>query len=136
MIQKALTLLLFTMTVVAQEADSLSAKTPGQAVKRALLFPGGGQFYNGQPIKGGLLIGAAFASGLLYIDFANKYKNYDGNDGTQKATYLKQRNKYGWWIGFVYIYGLLDAIVEAHLHPFNDIMNEDLEKPIQKEEEK
>ena len=136
MIQKAITLLLFTMTVVAQEADSLSAKTHGQAVKRALLFPGGGQFYNGQPIKGGLLIGAALASGLLYIDFANKYKNYDGNDVTQKATYLKQRNKYGWWIGFVYIYGLLDAIVEAHLHPFNDIMNEDLEKLNQKEEEK
>jgi hypothetical protein len=68
--------------------------------------------------------------------FANKYNNYDGNDVTQKVTYLKQRNKYGWWIGFVYIYGLLDAIVEAHLHPFNDIMNEDLEKPNQKEEEK
>ena len=36
--------------------------------------------------------------------------------------------KYGWWVGFVYIYGLLDAIVEAHLHPFRDVMNEDIEK--------
>ena len=27
------------------------------------------------------------------------------------------------------LYGLLDAIVEAHLHPFKEVMNEDLEQP-------
>ena len=67
--------------------------------------------------------------GFLYLDNANKYNSYNGIDMSEKANYLKLRNKYGWWVGFVYIYGLLDAIVEAHLHPFNEIMNEDLEKP-------
>ena len=40
--------------------------------------------------------------------------------------YLEKRNKYVWWIGFIYIYGLIDAIVDAHLHPFEDVMAEEL----------
>lgn len=114
--------------LIGQVADSTQQKSPAQAVKRALLYPGSGQFYNGQPVKGTLLIGVAIGAGFLYIDNANKYSSYTGEDPSQKAQYLKLRNKYGWWIGFVYIYGLLDAIVEAHLHPFNDVMSEDLEQ--------
>jgi len=123
---KFLILLFLTTIVIAQDVDSLSAKTPKMAVKRALMFPGGGQFYNNQPVKGGLMIGAALAAGFLYLDNANKYQSYNGNNATEKTSYLKRRNKYGWWIGFVYIYGLLDAVVEAHLHPIHDIMSEDL----------
>ena len=91
-------------------------------------MPGGGQFYNGQKLKGGLLISGALVFGFLYADYSKKYSDYSGDDTLEKARYLKLRNKYGWWVGFVYIYGLLDAIVEAHLHPFNKVMNEDLEK--------
>ena len=74
------------------------------------------------------MLGAAVGAGFLYLDNANKYNSYNGIDMSEKANYLKLRNKYGWWVGFVYIYGLLDAIVEAHLHPFRDVMNEDIEK--------
>ena len=70
-----------------------------------------------------------FCTDLFYADNANNYDNYSGTDSAIKQGYLEQRNKYGWWIGFVYIYGLLDAIVEAHLHPFKEVMNEDLEQP-------
>lgn len=98
-------------------------------MKRALMFPGGGQFYNGETIKGALLVGITIGSAYFYADNANKYDNYSGTDSVIKQDYLEQRNKYGWWIGFVYIYGLLDAIVEAHLHPFKEVMNEDLEQP-------
>ena len=94
-----------------------------------MLFPGGGQFYNGQNVKGIILVGAALGAGFLYISNANEYMNYGGSNASEKAKYLKLRNKYGWWIGFVYIYGLLDAIVEAHLHPFKEVMAEDLEQP-------
>ena len=93
-----------------------------------MLFPGGGQFYNEQPVKGMLLAGAAIGSAFLYVDNANRYSDYSGNEPSQKAEYLKLRNKYGWWLGLVYIYGLLDAIVEAHLHPFKAVMSEDLEQ--------
>ena len=114
---------------MGQTPDSTLQKSPVQAVKRALLFPGGGQFYNDQNVKGILLVGAALGAGFLYISNANEYMNYGGSNASEKAKYLKLRNKYGWWIGFVYIYGLLDAIVEAHLHPFKEVMAEDLEQP-------
>jgi hypothetical protein len=114
--------------LIAQESDSTLQKSPSKAASRALLFPGGGQFYNDQKIKGILLLGAALGAGFLYIESSSKYKNYEGIDMSEKAKYLKLRNKYGWWVGFVYIYGLLDAIVEAHLHPFRDVMSEDIEK--------
>ena len=114
--------------LLGQETDSTSQKSPVKAVKRALLLPGGGQFYNGQKVKGILLLSSGIGAGLLYFDNANNYKNYNGIDASKKASYLKSRNKYGWWVGFVYIYGLLDAIVEAHLHPFKDVMSEDLEE--------
>ena len=116
------------MPLLGQESDSTLQKSPSKAVSKALLFPGGGQFYNDQKIKGSVLLGAAVGAGFLYLDNANKYNSYNGIDMSEKANYLKLRNKYGWWVGFVYIYGLLDAIVEAHLHPFRDVMNEDIEK--------
>ena len=116
------------MPLLGQESDSTLQKSPSKAVSKALLFPGGGQFYNDQKIKGIFLLGAAVGAGFLYLDNANKYNSYNGIDMSEKANYLKLRNKYGWWVGFVYIYGLLDAIVEAHLHPFRDVMNEDIEK--------
>ncbi len=123
-------LFLIAFSIVSgQEQDSTQYKTPSEAVKRALLFPGGGQFYNDQPFKGSLLVAGAIGSAFLYLDNSNKYSNFSGEDLSQKGEYLKLRNKYGWWIGIVYIYGLLDAIVEAHLHPFNDVMSEDLEQP-------
>ena len=61
---------------------------------------------------------------------ADLYNNYDEQDNSKfnlpKYRYLEKRNKYVWWIGFVYIYGLIDAIVDAHLHQFDNIMNEDI----------
>ena len=122
-------ILLMMGTIFSQTPDSTLQKSPSKAVRSALLLPGGGQFYNGQKFKGFLLMGGAVVSGFLYADYANKYHNYTGVDTFEKERYLKLRNKYGWWVGFVYIYGLLDAIVEAHLYPFNKVMNEDLEKP-------
>lgn len=119
---------LMLMPLLGQESDSTLQKSPSKAVSKALLFPGGGQFYNDQKIKGIVLLGTAVSAGFLYLDNANKYNSYNGIDMSEKANYLKLRNKYGWWVGFVYIYGLLDAIVEAHLHPFRDVMNEDIEK--------
>ena len=129
--QKRFLIFAIILPLFGQEVDSLSRKTPQEAMKRALMFPGGGQFYNGETIKGALLVGITIGSAYFYADNANNYDNYSGTDSAIKQDYLEQRNKYGWWIGFVYIYGLLDAVVEAHLHPFKSVMNEDLEQPKQ-----
>ena len=133
MFRSFIVILMIYGTVLGQTPDSTTFlkpyKSPAKAATWAFLAPGGGQFYNGQKLKGTALLGGAIVSGLLYIDYSSKYSDYSGVDSIKKTKYLKLRNKYGWWVGFVYIYGLLDAIVEAHLHPFNEIMNENLEKP-------
>ena len=128
-------LLLFTSFIFSQynDVDTLQSKSPQTAAMRSFVFPGGGQYYNGQPIKGAVLSTFGVASAVLYMDFSEKYKNSEGVSQSDKKNFLHQRNRYGWWIIIVYIYGLLDAVVEAHLHPFNEVMNEDLEKPDQED---
>ena len=128
-------LLLFTSFIFSQynDVDTLQSKSPQTAAIRSFVFPGGGQYYNGQPIKGAVLSTLGVASAVLYMDFSEKYKNSEGVSQSDKKNFLHQRNRYGWWVIIVYIYGLLDAVVEAHLHPFNEVMNEDLEKPGQED---
>ena len=99
------------------------------------MFPGGGQFYNEQKIKGSVLLSGAVLSSLVYLDFANKYKNHNGENSSQKEQYLKQRNRYGWWVLIIYFYGLVDALVESHLNPFEEVMSEDIEKSKNDEKE-
>ena len=114
-----------------QESDSLSFnKSPQKAALFALAFPGGGQLYNGKKIKAGLIISMELYSIINWYSSADLYKNYDEQNNSKyplpKYRYLEKRNKYVWWIGFIYIYGLIDAVVDAHLHPFDDIMSEDI----------
>ena len=127
--------LLSTSFIFSQynDVDTLQSKSPQTAAIRSFVFPGGGQYYNGQPIKGAVLSTFGVASAVLYMDFSEKYKNSEGVSQSDKKNFLHQRNRYGWWIIIVYIYGLLDAVVEAHLHPFNEVMSEDLEKPDQED---
>ena len=120
--------LLFCQT---QENDSLSFnKSPKKAALSALVFPGGGQLYNGKKLKAGLIISMELYSIINWYSSADLYKNYDEQNNLKyplpKYRYLEKRNKYVWWIGFIYIYGLIDAVVDAHLHPFDDIMSEDI----------
>ena len=120
--------LLFCQT---QEGDSLSFnKSPKKAALSALVFPGGGQLYNGKKLKAGLIISMEVYSILNWYTNSVLYNNYDEQNNSKyplpKYRYLEKRNKYVWWIGFVYIYGLIDAIVDAHLQPFDNIMEEDI----------
>ena len=45
-----------------------------------------------------------------------------------------ERNKYAWWMFFIYVYGMLDAVVDAHLNTFNAVMTEEIESSEMKEE--
>ena len=44
------------------------------------------------------------------------------------CNYLEKRNKFAWWMGIIYIYAMIDAIVDAHLHSFDGLMESPLEK--------
>ena len=80
--QKRFLIFAIILPLFGQEVDSLSKRTPQQAMKRALMFPGGGQFYNGETIKGALFVGLTIGSAYFYADNANKYNNYSGTDSS------------------------------------------------------
>ena len=119
-----------------QEVDSVNIKSPAKAALYGAMFPGGGQVYNGRWLKGALLLSLEAAVINQWYSNGDIYKKYEsGNYSLSKHRYLEKRNKYAWWIFFIYVYGMLDAVVDAHLNPFNSVMTEDIELSETNEEE-
>ncbi|NHZ86648.1 MAG: hypothetical protein GWP19_12340 [Planctomycetia bacterium] len=112
-----------------QEIDSTKIKTPKNAALWSI-FPGGGQIYNGKYLKAGILITLETLAVWQSIENGKKYKIENSND-----IYITNRNKFAWWAFFVHIYGMLDAVVDSHLEPFNQIMEGEIldEETIEKE---
>jgi hypothetical protein len=107
-----------------QTVDTLKNKSPAEAAKYALIFPGGGQFYNERYLKGGILIGLEIYSLLKFNEYRIdvKYQNV--------TSAISKRNKCIWWAFFIYFYGFMDAIVEAHLIPHGSVMDTPVEENI------
>ena len=96
------------------QADSLAVeRVPKKAVIYSII-PGGGQIYNRQYLKAALVLGAEIYSAY---NFQGSRDNYNS---TGLESYRQDRNKYAWWMGFAYIYGLLDALVDSHLSAFDE----------------
>ena len=93
-----------------------------------------GQVYNGKLLKSAIVIGleiAVYNACLSNLDIYNNYEN--GNYPLKKHRYLEKRNKYAWWIGIIYVYAMIDAVVDAHLHTFDHVMDSSLEHENNKE---
>ena len=101
-----------------QEIDSTNIKTPKKAALWSIL-PGGGQVYNGKYLKAGIIITLESFAIWQSIENGQNYKNDNSID-----LYLTDRNKYAWWAFFVHVFGMLDAIVDRHLEPFDPIMKD------------
>lgn len=106
-----------------------SIKSQKNAILSSII-PGGGQLYNGKKFKAGLILAGEVLAIVNWHNNSQLYNRYNADNDVDyplpKYRYLEKRNKYVWWIGFIYIYGLIDAIVDAHLHPFEDVMAEEL----------
>ena len=127
---KILFLFLLVSLVKTQELSKEMEKDPKKAFYFSLI-PGMGQVYNGKIIKSAFVIGLETAAYLSWRENRNRYSTYEQNDfPLSKNSYLKKRNKYAWWIGIIYAYSMIDAIVDAHLHPFGQLMK----SPITREE--
>jgi hypothetical protein len=103
-----------------QEIDSTKIKTPKKAALWSML-PGGGQIYNGKYLKAGIIITLESLAIWKSIENGKNYNHSITNDNTNDL-YLTDRNKFAWWAFFVHVFGLLDAIVDSHLEPFDPIM--------------
>ena len=118
--------LLIVHTIGIAQRDTTEAqveKSPSKAVLYSLI-PGGGQVYNGKYLKAILIMSAGAYSTYNFILNRNLYLDTD-LDSVNRSRYRERRNKFAWWIGFVYIYGLIDAMVDSHLAAFeNDDFDE------------
>ena len=104
------------------EMDTTKSKNPQIAFYYSLI-PGMGQLYNGKWIKSALIISCEMAAINYWIINRDIYKDYDNDTyPLSQHRYLQKRNKYAWWIGFIYVYGMIDAVVDAHLHNFDHLM--------------
>lgn len=100
-----------------------------------------GQFYNGEISKAGMVMMVQASLGVIAINEHNLMKKVEDNlkriaaisDSTKKETieqnYLQDweawrgaassnRNTYLWYTLFFYVYTILDAVVDAHLHDY------------------
>lgn len=117
MIRKVLFIVIILVSFsFGQEIDSTKIKTPKKAALWSIL-PGGGQIYNGKYLKAGIIITLESLAIWQSIENGQNYKVDNSND-----LYLTNRNKYAWWAFLVHVYGMLDAIVDRHLKPFDQIM--------------
>ncbi len=106
-------------------------KNPKIALKKSIIFPGMGQIYNDQKIKGYSLITAEILSLWSFNENRKKYKNYTENDTKSQDYYLRERNRFAWIAIGLYFYGIIDAVVEAHLDDFDKIVKQN--KSLKKE---
>jgi len=91
------------------------------------LVPGLGQAYNGKWVKSISIVGLELAAYAAWAENKDSYNNFNDTYTLPKHRYLQKRNKYAWWIGFIYVYGMIDAVVDAHLHNFDHLMASPLE---------
>ena len=123
----SLFLLLFLTIGKSQDTTAITIKSPKKAFALSLV-PGLGQVYNGKWIKSALIIGLEVSSFMAWRLNLDRYNNYDSNNfPLRKYRYLEKRNKYAWWMGIIYVYSMIDAVVDSHLHSFDHLMNKPIE---------
>ena len=117
----------FFISAQVTETDSTLIKNPKTAFYLSAI-PGAGQLYNGKLLKGSLVLALESAAINFWFENAEIYRNYDSIDKPlPKNRYLEKRNKYAWWVIFIYFYSMIDAMVDAHLSPFDQVMNTRIE---------
>ena len=118
---------LIILPVFGSSDDSTFIKSPKTAFI-ASVIPGGGQIYNGKLIKGLAIMTLEAMALQLWRENADIYSGYDSGDyRLAKGRYLEKRNKYAWWVVFLYFYSMIDAMVDAHLSPFNEVMDANID---------
>mgnify|MGYP000848816538 CR=1 FL=1 len=115
---------LFSQQKVDFRTEEEQLKDPKIALKRSLIIPGAGQLYNDQKVKGYALMAGEVLALWSFNENRKKYNNYDDSYANSQEHYLRERNRFAWIAIGLYFYGVLDAVVEAHLDNFDEIVEE------------
>lgn len=82
------------------------------------LIPGGGQIYNRAWVKALIVVTAESYYVYQFQLNRDRFSNFDDTLPLSQGRYLEKRNKYAWWVALVYLWGMMDAYVDAHLEGF------------------
>ncbi len=115
-------------TVPAASSGTYGTRSPMGALMRSAAIPGWGQFYNDRPVKG-ILLGAV-ELGLLAL-FLKEYsvaedaredflESGDPLDEERYETHRERRLNLIWITAASWLYGMMDAYVDAHLFAFEE----------------
>lgn len=110
------------------EIQLIVKKNPTGALLRSFVLPGWGQFYNDKPIKG-LLFGSVelgLLSWLIVEHLASEDARHSGDEHAYEA-HSQRRLDLIWYTSAAWLFGMLDAYVDAYLYSF-DSENEEFEK--------
>lgn len=108
----------------------LVKKNPSGALLRSAVLPGWGQFYNDKPVKG-LLFGAAEIGLLSWLITEHLAAEDARLSGDEQAYDLHKQRRLDliWYTSAAWLFGMLDAYVDAYLYSFN-CENDEFEKEI------
>lgn len=104
---------LFVSINTLSAQDTLGYKNPKTALFLSMTLPGSGQIYNGKYLKSAILISVDGFFLYQADQYRQKYIDEPDNEDWRDG-----RNKYYWYFAGAYLYGMLDAFVDAHLSAF------------------
>lgn len=94
-------------------------KNPTGALLRSAVLPGWGQFYNDEPVKG--LIYGSLEIGLLAWLISEHLAAEDARHSENSESYELHRQRrldLIWYTSAAWLFGMLDAYVDAYLYSF------------------
>lgn len=107
-------------------SPALKKRIPMKAAGLSMLLPGGGQMYNQQYIKAGIVValeGLCVGYAIYHDSESDKYyKRYKETnsvfDYAEYERFYEKRQSDLFWLGTVIFLSALDAFVDAHLYNF------------------
>lgn len=103
-------------------------KNPSTAIIRSAILPGWGQFYNDEPLKGVLFgtVELGLLSWLIAEHIASENARISNNEPAYQL-HSQRRLDFIWYTSAAWLFGMLDAYVDAYLYSFST-ENEEFEK--------
>lgn len=120
-------LLVLLCLCLAGNLSGITPSKPYRAMAYSIILPGGGQVYNHQYLKAGLVIGiqgALTGLALYHDDKRDHYRDLAllSSDIYVQQQWMAKSNEYKdmvrsdiWWMGITMALSAIDAYVDAHL---------------------
>jgi len=125
-------MILAILACLALPMQAQNKPQPYRAMLYSALLPGGGQIYNHQYLKAGLVIGVQgylIGSAIYHEGKRSDYRDLANgvSDNFLQQQYLARSRDYKeklnndiWWIGITAALSMIDAYVDAHLYDFDE----------------